>query len=202
MIMADWEALKKTESLYQRSNELSNAIDRETEEMKNSVRTAQDGLSLIDRLSDQTLSQTEYLGREIIEGRKIAKKHVSKIKHIKELESEINSRMIMPFLLAKPRIISPDLATYHDLPEPVIDSPDLNMNTSSVVKQSGISSLQVNVEYWDMIAEEFETFDEQFEKAFHVLKQTEKVLQEAVEKPRYEDHASTVKRRKQEKEIG
>jgi hypothetical protein len=199
--MADWEALKRTESLYQRSNELSNAIDHETEEMKNAVRTAQDGLSLIDRLSDQTLSHTEYLGREITEGRKIAKRHVSKMQHIKELESEINNRMIMPFLLTKPRIISSDLATYHELPEPVIDSPNLNMNMSSAVEQSVISSLQANSEYWDMIAAEFETFDEQFEKAFHVLKQTEKVLRDAVQKPPYREHVSSVKREKQEKEI-
>jgi hypothetical protein len=92
--MADWHALKVTESLYQKSKELNTVIDHETKEMENSLRAGQESLSLIDLLSGQTLSHTEYLGKKIIEGREIAKRHVAKTPHMKKIESEIIAPVI------------------------------------------------------------------------------------------------------------
>jgi len=197
--MADWQALKAAESLCQESKELNNAIDREIEKMENTIRTAQDSLSLIDRLSDQTLTYIEYLAKEIIETQKMAKRHVMKMQLIKDRETEIQSGKIMPFLLSRPKMIPSDLETYHELPKPVIESPNLNLNMSAAIKQSPISSLQANLEHWDTIAAEFETFDEQFNKAYNLLKQTEKTLEKALHESSYKEQLPKIKTRQSQK---
>jgi hypothetical protein len=180
--MADWHALKVTKSLYQRSNELNKAIDHEAEEMQNSLRTAQNSLSLIDKLSRQTVSHTEYLAKEIKEGREIAENYIAKADRTKKIEDEINS-YIMSFLHSNPQILLSDFEIKQKLPHPTIESPDLNMDMSAAIKQSPITSLQHHIEYWDKIAEDFETFDEQFDKAEKLLSETKRIIDKATKAP-------------------
>ena len=200
--MIAWQALKETKSLCQRAKKLNSDIDKETEEMKNAVGSADSSLSLINHLSEQIASHSEYLGKEIIEGQRAAKNYVAKSEHIIELETEINTRITMPFFLFKSKMMSSDLTPYHELPKPVIESPDLNFQTSEAIKQPHISSLQVNPEHWDTIAAEFETFEEQFDKAYEFLTETKKTIHKVVQKAAYKEQVSIIKTRKREKESG
>lgn len=199
--MADWQTLKETKSLYQKAEKLNSDIDKETDEMENAVGSADSSLSLINHLSEQIASHSEYLGKKIIEGQRAAENYIAKSERIVEMETEINTRITMPFLLSKSKMMSSDLTPYHELPKPV-ELSDLNFHTSEAIKQSHISSLQINLEHWDTIAAEFETFEKQFDKAYELLTETKKTIHEVVQKATYKEQVSMIKTRKREKESG
>jgi ElaB/YqjD/DUF883 family membrane-anchored ribosome-binding protein len=173
--MADTETLRYAETVNNEAEALASEIDSEVHEMKRAVQQGQDTLELIKQVEMAIGDHTQYIKDESKKSHKMQQQAVETLENMGQLSSQL-TELILPNLLEQPALQS---KSYEQENFPSL--PEFRVPNRKELENIPLPSLQQNEAAWDMLAQDFTNFEEQFEAS---LQEADKLAEAAKEKLR------------------
>jgi len=194
--MADTETLRYAETVNNEAEALASEIDSEVQEMKRAVQQGQDTLALIKQVEMAIGDHAQYIKDESKKSHNMQQQAVDTLESMDQLSRQL-TELTLPNLLEQPAMTSYKSYEHENFPS----LPDFRVPNRKELENIPLPSLQQNEAAWDMLAQEFTTFEEQFEAS---LQEADKLAEAAQEKLREVEKPQTekivgAKKRKAEK---
>lgn len=166
--MADYDALESAQQVYHRTQNLYEDISNEARNMSHAAQSAHNSLDLINQASTKIINHVGYLNNELAKEKGFVNKYMQRIEEINKIETQ----------LAKFKEITPQYGKPTRIKLPSPNPASFNFDALKAIKYSPITSLQANITYWDEMAVDFKTLDEQIEEAYLLCEQEINMLQD------------------------
>jgi hypothetical protein len=173
--MADTEALRVAEAVNEKAEALSSEVDSEVQAMVRAIQQGENTLDLIEQIERAIGDHAQYLKAESQKSQVMQQQALETLQSMDKISSQL-TELILPHLLEPPTEAS--LPSKSSEPATFPSLPDFHVPNREELESIPLSSLQHNEAAWDMLAQDFTTFEEQIETSLQEAEQLAQVAQE------------------------
>jgi hypothetical protein len=191
--MADTGALRYAEAVKDDADDLASDIDSEVQAMRRAIQQGENTLELIKQVEMAIGDHAQYIRDESKKSHKLQQQAVDTLENMGKLSSQLTA-VILPHLLEPPISLPSQSYATDNFPS----LPEFRVPNRGELENIPLPSLQRNEATWDMLAQDFTTFEEQFEASLQEADKLAEAAQEKlreVEKPQAEKIVGAKKRK-------